>query len=183
MKQSLLSIMAFVIITMALAPLALGQGDELMIRLGAKNPGALYWEVIKSGYIVSPMALDMLEDTAFTVCSGKKVIKVVVVQVGDLGLGFGGTLSQIYERGLALGLRLCPAEVGPQLCLQYKKMPKRMKEVGIAMERFVVDGYDVVFSVGYDKEGHKRLGVKAVSNEPFSEPTDYWAFIRPRKVK
>ena len=48
---------------------------------------------------------------------------MVVVSVAELGFKDGATREQIYARAKELGLDLCPAEVGPQLRLQYKDQP------------------------------------------------------------
>ena len=50
-------------------------------------------------------------------------IELVRVTVAELGFPDEATRDQIYNAGLKLGWQLCPAEVGPQLRLQYPEQP------------------------------------------------------------
>jgi hypothetical protein len=48
----------------------------------------------------------------------------VSLSVAELGLaGKNASLAEIYARALKLGFELCPAEVAPQLRLQYMNQP------------------------------------------------------------
>lgn len=74
----------------------------------------------------------------------EKKIKVVQLEIKDLGLKKAYPLrSQVYRRALQLGFGLCPAEVGPQLCLQRKAH---------SMGRWVKIGMDPL----RDLQGKKR---------------------------
>ena len=50
-------------------------------------------------------------------------IDIIVLSVAELGFPNGATRKDIYNKALSLGLQLCPAEVGPQLRLQYLDQP------------------------------------------------------------
>jgi len=58
-----------------------------------------------------------------TVAPQPTEIKLVVVTIAQLGFPNGATRAQIYKKALSLSLQLCPAEVGPQLRLQYMDQP------------------------------------------------------------
>ena len=51
-------------------------------------------------------------------------VTTVELTVRDLGFPQGATINEIYARALALGLALCPIELGPHLRLQYLDQPE-----------------------------------------------------------
>jgi hypothetical protein len=60
---------------------------------------------------------DILNKTKFS--KTKETYDLVRFSVKQLGFPNGATTDEIYRRAEELGLELCPAEVGPQLRLQY----------------------------------------------------------------
>ena len=66
----------------------------------------------------------ILAGRGFTVSGTKKEVKLLTVSATELGF-FGGTasLQKIYERAQRLGFGLAPAEIAPQLRLQYLDQP------------------------------------------------------------
>jgi len=78
----------------------------------------------KAHMAIGDSADEILGRPAFTFAKARRDLDLVVVSVADLGFGEAGApLSDIHARGLALGLALCPEEVGPQLRLQYLHQP------------------------------------------------------------
>ena len=77
-----------------------------------------------SGNKVSSEANGILGNSAFTVAVKKIKIDLAIKSVDELGFKGGAIRQQIYGRANELGLDLCPAEVGPQLRLQYKDQPE-----------------------------------------------------------
>lgn len=77
---------------------------------------------------------------------------LVVLSVKELGYD-GAYYKDICDRGVEMGLELCPAEVGPALRLSYKDQP-RDEWLRIAMEAITVTGGDrLIFAVGCDRGG------------------------------
>ena len=73
---------------------------------------------------VGDSADEILGRPAFTVSAAHTNVDLVVVSVSELGFGdAGASIATIYARATALGLDLCPAEVGPLLRLQYADQP------------------------------------------------------------
>ena len=73
---------------------------------------------------IGGQAEEVLARPAFTVVSRKMEIDLVAVSPAELGLdGDGVSLAAIYVRAWQLGFRPVPAEVGPQLRLQYPDQP------------------------------------------------------------
>lgn len=88
--------------------------------------------ILRNGRTISDDANELLRSIDFSKTGNETELKLVLVTVSELGfkvLDEEGVkacykISEIYNRAQKLGLTLCPAEVGPQLCLQYADQPK-----------------------------------------------------------
>lgn len=127
--------------------LELPEGAELLseITIGGKTKEQLIEEMKKNNIVISSWAKKMMYDSHFT--ASEKLEHLNLVRISLKQLGFtdktGATRGQIYEKAQELGLKLCPAEVGPQLSLQYGDQLKRRVELVIAMEPLNVFDRDV----------------------------------------
>jgi len=92
-----------------------------------------------NGFSIGDWANDILGKPAFTVAPEETEIDLVVVSVAELGFKNGATREQIYTRAKERGLNLCPAQVGPQLRLQYKDQPDGEVLI-VAMEPITASG-------------------------------------------
>jgi hypothetical protein len=73
---------------------------------------------------VGDTAGENLGRPAFNLSKMRRDARLVVLAVSELGFGEeGASLADIYARARQLGFELCPAEVGPQLRLQYLNQP------------------------------------------------------------
>jgi hypothetical protein len=82
--------------------------------------GALHAERIR----VEDTADELLSRPAFNLSKTRRDARLVVLAVSELGFQEEGvSLADISARARQLGFELCPAEVGPQLRLQYLKQP------------------------------------------------------------
>ncbi len=118
----------------------------------------------------------------FTVAKEETEVDLVAVSiVDDLGFVNGATQKEIYEKAFKLGLKLCPAEVGPQLRLQFKNQPKG-EWLLIGMEPiYDSDGDPYVFYVGRGRDG---LWLDGYTGDPYdycNSGDSCWVFVRPRK--
>ena len=76
------------------------------------------------GIHVGDAAQEVLHRPAFAVSASRTDVQLALVSVAQLGFGpEGATLAEIYRRAARSGLELCPAEVAPQLRLQYRDQP------------------------------------------------------------
>ncbi len=83
-----------------------------------KTPEEAEKRLKENGINIGDYSRDILYKTEF---SGKQErYELVQFTVGELGLKDGTTTDEIYAKAKELGLELCPAEVGPQLRLQYE---------------------------------------------------------------
>ncbi len=104
---------------------------------------------------------DLLDKTEYS--KESKTYKLVQFTVGQLGFPQGATTDQIYAKAEELGLKLCPAEVGPQLRLSYPGKDLKF----IAMKQISGrDGYPLVFHLISDDSG---LGLDADDADPSYE--------------
>lgn len=119
----------------------------IKLGTGPKNANDFRKAIKDNGFSIGDYANDILGKPAFTVAAEETKLDLVVVSVAELGFKDGATPKQIYARAKELGLDLCPAEVGPQLRLQYKDQPKGEWLV-IAMEPIALaDGFLGLFYV------------------------------------
>nr|WP_249141571.1 hypothetical protein [Bradyrhizobium diazoefficiens] len=73
---------------------------------------------------VGGLAAEILARPAFIVNAGKADIELLAVSAAELGVqGETAALRQIYAAAQQLGFALAPAEIGPQLRLQYLDQP------------------------------------------------------------
>lgn len=109
--------------------------------------------VKKAGMKIGDWANDILGKPAFTATESVTEVELVVASVAELGFKDGATRKDIYVRAQELGLDLCPAEVGPQLRLQYTDQPNREWLI-IAMEPITDSDGDLgLFDVEHGGDG------------------------------
>ena len=103
------------------------------------------------GNHVSPWANDILNK--ILLYSKKTCVDLVIISVADLGFKEGATYKDILVCATNLGLKKCPAEVGPQLRLQYKNQLNG-EWLRIAMEPIIdSEGHPSIFGVGRSDSG------------------------------
>ena len=120
-----------------------------IIEIGTfKSVGDLRKALRKSGEMISDWASNILNRISLSEI--KQTLDLVVLSVAELGFPKGAELKDIYKAAEKHGLDLCPAEVGPQLRLQYPDQPAGEWLV-IAMEPIKdSDGDLCLFIVEYD---------------------------------
>lgn len=79
--------------------------EELLARLG------------DAGVLLNAHAETLLAAAAVDAASDAETLVIVERSVRELGLPEGGTLPEVYERAVALGLRLCPPATAAYLRL------------------------------------------------------------------
>jgi hypothetical protein len=120
---------------------------------------------------------DILGQSTFTTSDKETELNLVNVSVAELGFKNGATRKDIYYRAKELGLELCPAEVGPQLRLQYKDQPNG-EWLLIGMEPISgSDGFLDVFDVGRDG-GDLWLDGSGGRADGFWDGCGRWVFVR-----
>lgn len=85
---------------------------------------ALLAALLAAGIELNRAAEALFADYRFTTSEASSILETVEVAVAGLGLTEGGTIAQICERSVDLGLSLCPLELGPHLRLQFLDQPE-----------------------------------------------------------
>jgi len=132
------------------------------IKLGTlKNAEEIRQALKASGNNIGNWVNDILGKPTFTVSKTEQEVELVNVSVEELGFKGSACYADICKRALELGLDLCPAEVGPQLRLQWKDQPKGTYVV-VAMNAITdSDGFLSVFSVECDGGGDRYLRARS----------------------
>jgi hypothetical protein len=121
---------------------------------------------------------NILGQPAFTVADKEIEVELVIASGADLGFKGSATRADIYKRAQELGLDRCPAEVGPQLRLQYTDQPNG-EWLLIAMEPIAgSDGDLVVFRVGRRGGGTRWLNGDYGGPVSVCRADDRWVFLR-----
>lgn len=128
------------------------------IRLGTLKSVEEIRQALKaSGSNIGDWANDILGKPAFTVSGTEQDVELVNVSAEELGFKQFACYEDICKRASERGLVPCPAEVGPQLCLQWKDQPKGTCVV-VAMKAITAsDGALSVFSMECFDAGGRRL--------------------------
>lgn len=127
----------------------------------------------------------MLNSDEFETLPNREIIKYVRLKVSDLGFSDGATTQQIYDKAEEFGLELCPAETGPKLRLNYKKIFKSEQSRGdyfmVAMKQIPGSaGYPSVFSVSRDGDGESWLDGRAGSAGGWNSGDEFVFRVSPR---
>lgn len=101
---------------------------------------------------LSDWGKDILEKTQFS--QEAKQYDLVRLSVAQLGFTITATIQEIYNKAQQLGLELCPAEVGPQLRLQYNSKDLMFIAMNQILDRY---GYQLVFDLDF-RAGRLELG-------------------------
>ena len=147
------------------------------VKVGTLNDVTTARQQLKAaGIKISKWGDDILgrvtfEDTEATLDLGR-------VSVKELGLETGATTAEVYAAAKRHGLSLCPAEVAPQLWLQYPDLLTRGAESRMAME-VIVDS-DNRLSVSYLSHRDDGRWFEATSGHPDFRwfGSNRWVFVQ-----
>lgn len=146
---------------------------EKSITIGGKNGDELESELKKQGAVVSRRAEDIMKKKAFDTFPKAEQADIVILKVSDLGFPYHAKTKEIYMKAQELGLELCPAEVGPQLRLQYMNQPIG-EYVYIGMKQITSSsGFPFVLIVDHDFD---KPYLDAFNAEPSYEWTPDFRF-------
>jgi hypothetical protein len=78
----------------------------------------------RNAILMNEAAERLFASEQFTTSATRSTVKIVELTIHDLGFPHGATIAESYARATALGLALCPIELGPHLRLQYLDQPE-----------------------------------------------------------
>jgi len=150
------------------------------IRVGtAQNKWALYRALDAAHCELGETAESMFAQPAFSVSPDKIDTDLVSVSLAQLGLAHA-SLQDLYARARTLGFALAPAEVGPQLRLQYFEQPLG-EYLNIAMPPIETsDGKPKIFVVVNGGAGLQLIGTDVGAAE-FHDQARF-VFVRRRSI-
>lgn len=116
------------------------------IQVGTyKTTNELHQALVVAGIVFEDWADELL--TGVTLAPDPTEIDLVALNVSQLGFGSGATVYEIYRRAESLGLKICPAEVGPQLLLQGADQERHLIIAMKGINSRSIYGRSLVFSL------------------------------------
>lgn len=94
------------------------------VTVGGLTKAALYQALQHNAILLNESAEQLFASPYFTTTATPYSVLTVELTVQDLGFPAGATTAEMVSRAGALGLGLCPMEVGPHLRLQYLDQPE-----------------------------------------------------------
>jgi hypothetical protein len=150
-----------------------------IVSLGTqKSVEDLTKALTSNGFRISDWAAQILKK--IPLATAETEIELVNVSVSDLGFERGATRAQICARAAEYGLGLVPAEVGPQLRLQYADQPFG-EWLLMAMEPITDSGGRLsVFRVERDEDGQWLYTFYGSPGLEWN-PGNRWVFARRKQ--
>jgi hypothetical protein len=148
--------------------------------LGILQSAAGVREALDAAHVhVGDAANEILGRPGFSFGRRKIELDLVVVSVADLGFGErGASLADVHARAAQLGLELCPAELAPNLRLQYLNQPIG-ESLQIAMKpEATYHGDPIALALTNGGEGLLLIGGDAHPDQIQSAPVRF-VFVRP----
>ncbi len=156
-----------------------GIWKAIELGIGPNDTAGFRAALLAAACSLSDAAKEIMNTPSFAIASSPVRLNLVAVTVADLGFVGRANYAHICSRGIDLGLRLCPAEAGPQLRLQYLNQPKG-EWVYIAMEP-IADSFENArgFTVAHTDEGlrlNSHGGIRGVRYDM----DNLFAFVVPQ---
>ena len=147
------------------------------VKVGThKDAKALKQAIQENGLRVSDYAADIMAKSELTLSAEESTLDLVNVSAADFNFTGRTPLRYIFARAFDFGLSLCPAEVGPQLRLQYLDQPND-EWLSIAMEPIAdSDNGRDIFLVTHEDDGR---WLRTDSGDPINlwNPEDRFLFV------
>jgi hypothetical protein len=90
------------------------------VSVGGLTQSELLEELQRNAIALNEAAERLFASEQFTTAATRYCVTAMELTVQDLDFPQGATTAEIVERANALGLGLCPIELGPHLRLQYR---------------------------------------------------------------
>jgi len=153
---------------------------RIKLGTGLTTPDDFWKAITNMDFRIVHYGSDILTKKEFAAATKPAKVDLVRMSVKDFGFKGNARFDEICARAKEIGLELCPAEVGPQLRLQYLNQPKNERLI-IAMEAIRDSrGYLRTFHVEHDDDG--RWLSTGYGNCSYSwYPDREFVFVLPRK--
>src|SRR5688500_3781968 len=94
------------------------------VTVGGLTKSELIEALQRNAILMNESAERLFASEQFTTSATRSTVKTIELTIRDLGFPHGATTAESYARATALGLALCPIELGPHLRLQYLDQPE-----------------------------------------------------------
>ena len=94
------------------------------IDVGGLTQAELINALQREAISINEAGIRLLASAHFSTSAERLSVLTVELTVADLGFPQGATIAQLYNKADALGLGLCPLELGPHMRLQYADQPE-----------------------------------------------------------
>lgn len=94
------------------------------VAIGGLSKAELLDQLQRNAIALNESAHTLFANNRFVTAQARHSLATVELTVGDLGFPQGATTAELYAKAAALGLALCPLELGPHLRLQYLDQPE-----------------------------------------------------------
>ena len=151
--------------------------------LGSYKGVDAYRDALEAAKIkIGDAAEELLGRPAFAYVRGKTDVELTLVSAAELGVETESALVDVYKRARELGLALCPAEVGPQLRLDYRDQPLG-EALHIAMEPVATYSGDLTILALVNFRGSGLLLIGSDGRPEFMVPRYFrFLFALPAKL-
>jgi hypothetical protein len=95
-----------------------------VVTIGGLSKAELLQQLQNSHVSLNELADRLFASGHFTTAQTRHSLTTVELTVRDLGFPHGVTTAELYARAAALGLGLCPLELGPHFRLSYLNQPE-----------------------------------------------------------
>jgi hypothetical protein len=95
-----------------------------VVTIGGLSKAELLARLQSSHVCMNESAGRLFASDRFTTARARARVTTVELTVRELGFARGATTAEMYARAAALGLGLCPLELGPHLRLSYLDQPE-----------------------------------------------------------
>ncbi len=151
------------------------------VRLGTyREKSLLCADLTVQGKKLGNDALEIIYAPEFVLSPEEKDIDVTLITPEQLGFKEVVTQEAIFNRAFEIGLDLCPAELGPQLRLQFTTQPESdHHSVFIAMEPIAIkNGKMKMFSLNHHDEALWLHGKSTYSESTYSTKVQFIFCVR-----
>jgi hypothetical protein len=94
------------------------------VEVGGLTKSELLQHLQRNAIAMNAAGETLFASDLFTTSATRYTVTTLELTVGKLGFPRGATSAEMYARAGALGLDLCPLELGPHLRVQYRDQPE-----------------------------------------------------------
>ena len=95
-----------------------------VVPVGGLTKRGLLERLDQRSVSLNEYARTLFADPAFTTSAERRLVRLALVSLPEIGLPDGGTFDEILMQAARRGLRPCPLEVAPHLRLDYLDQPE-----------------------------------------------------------